>query len=253
MTQNPYAGDFNPDAFDAPERTSALAVASLVLSLICCIPGLGLLGAGLGVGSIISIGGSRGRVGGKGLAIAGILIGMLVTFAWVGVYLSAQAIMGEASQVLYGRMHTAMEEVEAGNYDGARAQFDGAAAGATDEQFEAFRAAYRSNLGSFQSVPTKWSDIFSAYMQVGQQIQNYQGRQNMIPIPANFDNGPSLMLAWVDPTGGSGSADPKIPMSDLWVVLADGTEIRLMSAAPAAPAGESPAAPGDEANPDDVP
>ena len=85
--QNPYANDGMSGGYDeyaGPERTSALAVLSLILSLACCIPGLGLLGAGLGVGALIGISGSRGRVGGKGLAVAGIIVGILVSVAWVG-------------------------------------------------------------------------------------------------------------------------------------------------------------------------
>jgi hypothetical protein len=256
MTSNPYAGDFGPGSgmFEAPARTSALAVTSLVLSLICCIPGFGLLGAGLGVGALLGIGGSNGRVGGRGLAAAGIIIGILVTLAWAGAYVAARQMMGQASQVLFGSMNQAMVAVEAGDFDAARQNLGGRAGSATDEQFESFRAGYRAAYGSFQSVPTDWMEIFAAYAEVGQLIQNYQGRQNLIPIPASFDNGRALMLAIVDPQGGPSGSSMLIPLEDLWLVLPDGTELRLLSpgGAGAAPAGseagpgEAPGAPDDD-------
>lgn len=251
MTDNPYAGDFGQSEgiYDGPPRTSALAVTSLVLSLICCIPGLGVLGAGLGVGALIGIGGSNGRVGGRGLAVAGIIIGALVSLAWVGVVLSAQQVMGQASQVLYGTTHSMMTEIEAGDYNAARGRMVGTAANATDEQFDAFRDAYRSAYGSFREIPTGWMEIFAAYAEVGQQIQNYQGTQNLIPIPASFDSGRVLMLAVVAQQGGPAQGSV-IPFEDLWVVLPDGTELRLLSAGPAPTPAPTPGG-ATEADPDE--
>ena len=88
MTQHPYAeSTAGADVFPEAERTSVMAILSLVCSLICCIPGLGILGSLLGVFALIGIGGSRGRVGGKGLAISGIIIGILMTVIWIGAFI----------------------------------------------------------------------------------------------------------------------------------------------------------------------
>lgn len=259
MTDNPYAGDFgrNEGIYDGPPRTSALAVTSLVLSLICCIPGLGILGAGLGVGALIGIGGSNGRVGGRGLAVAGIIVGVLVSLAWLGVVLSAQQFMGQASQVLYGTTHSMMTEIEAGDFNAARNRMVGPAANATDEQFEAFRDGYRSAYGSFQDIPTGWMEIFAAYAEIGHLIQNYQGTQNLIPIPVSFDSGRALMIAVVSQHGGP-APGAVIPIEDLWIVLPDGTELRLISSGPAptpapAPGGATEADPDEGGADDDEP
>ncbi|GAF92052.1 unnamed protein product, partial [marine sediment metagenome] len=61
----------------APWRTSGLATAALVCSLIFCCPGLGLIGLLLGLAALPDT--RRPGVGGRGLAVAGILIGLLVT------------------------------------------------------------------------------------------------------------------------------------------------------------------------------
>lgn len=234
--------------FEAPARTSALAVSSLVLSLICCIPGFGLFGAALGVGALMGIGGSNGRVGGRGLAAAGIIIGILVTLAWVGAFVAVRQVMGQASNVLFGSMNQAMTAVEAGDYGAVRLNLGGKAGAATDEQFGAFRAGYQAAYGSFRSVPTDWMEIFAAYAEVGSLIQNYQGRQHLIPIPASFDNGRALMLAIVDPKGPPSGSSVLIPLEDLWLVLPDGTELRLLS-----PGGAGPAPTGTEAGPGEEP
>ena len=248
MTQNPYAGGFDADAdvYDAPPRTSALAVTSLVLSLICCIPGMGLLGAAIGAGSMVAIGGSRGRLGGRGVAIAGMVIGVLVTIAWVGIVVAVQRGVGMMSTRMYGAMDTFMREVQNGDFDAARGQLAGPVASASDEQLEAFHAGYQSAYGSFVEVPTQfWSEVIPAYMEIAPQMQPYQGRQNFIPVPVTFDSGRVLMLVIVDPNGNAGKTPPNaalMPLKDVWIVLPDGTELRLMNPAGAPAPGAAPGA-----------
>ncbi len=255
MTQNPYAGEFADDVgvYDAPPRTSALAVTSLVLSLICCIPGLGLLGSLIGVGAIVGISGSRGRVGGRGVAVAGIIIGLLVTIAWVGVVVSISRGVGAASKMMYGNTNAFMQAVENGDFDKARAVVSGPVVSASDEQFEAFRDRYRAAYGPFVAVPTKfWSEVVPAYMEIGPQIQPYNGRQNFVPVPAQFDSGRVLMLLVVDPQGNAGAAPQNamsMPLADIWVVLPDGTEARLMDTPPGG--GGAPDAAPDKDEPSD--
>ncbi len=99
MTQypSPYAQPMEPLPPPPVSRTSGLAIASLVFSLIFCCPFLGLIGVLLGLFAL----GPTGRPGvkGRGLAIAGILIGLLVTVGWglmtYGGYRAYQMVMGE--------------------------------------------------------------------------------------------------------------------------------------------------------------
>ncbi len=256
MTQNPYAGEFDGDVYEAPPRTSVLAVTSLVLSLICCIPGLGLLGSLFGVGAIIGIGNSRGRVGGRGVAVAGITIGLLVTIAWIGLAVAVYRGIGTVSKLMYGNTNAFMASVENGDFDKARAIVSGPVVSASDEQFEAFRDKYRAAYGSFVSVPTKfWSEVLPAYIEIKPQMQPYSGRQNIVPVPAEFDSGRVLLLLIVDPQGNAGKAPQNalsIPLADIWVVLPDGTEARLMDIPGAAAGpGEGGGEASDRAEPDE--
>jgi len=73
----PYCGGKVPVPGTAPEfepeRTSGMAIASLVLGILGFVTfGVtGLIGAGLGIIALIQIDRSQGKLGGKGLAVAG--------------------------------------------------------------------------------------------------------------------------------------------------------------------------------------
>jgi len=256
---NPYANDAGGfDDLDGPQRTSAMAVVSLVMSLVCCIPGLGLLGAAFGVVALMGIGRSRGRVGGKGMAMAGIIVGVLMTVAWISFAATTVSAFKKAAEQFYSPLNQMMTEIEAGDYDAARAVFPGAPiASATDEQFEAFRASYQAELGSFDSIPTDLMEIFNMYLEVGQQMQGMQqpqgGQVVIAPVPAVFvGNGPTVMIVRINPNQASGGGDPIV---DISVVLPDSSELSLvpqgLSAAPSAP--PLPGGTVDDAAGDDVP
>src|SRR5690349_14731093 len=103
MAQNDFdSGDLG-DAELAlePQRTSILAILALICALICIIPGMGLLAAILGISAAIGISGSRGRVGGMGLAIAGIVLGLLFSMIWVGIVLGSRQALGFAQSNLF--------------------------------------------------------------------------------------------------------------------------------------------------------
>jgi hypothetical protein len=81
---NPYGGAPG-GGFNAPVKTDGVSIASLVLSLLCCAP-VGLI---LGfVGIKRTKGGQRK---GRGLAITGIVLGLLGVLAWVGMGVAAVA------------------------------------------------------------------------------------------------------------------------------------------------------------------
>ena len=221
--QNPYANDGMSGGYDeyaGPERTSALAVLSLILSLACCIPGLGLLGAGLGVGALIGISGSRGRVGGKGLAVAGIIVGILVSVAWVGGYVAFQQGVGQ----LLTSTGSIVERLDTGDYDGFRATSSSPASDLSDAEYAAFVADYQAQLGSYVSVPDSifaWIEDFTDPA-VGQMMQGTVPQQNAIPVPVAFDNGTTVVFIVADQQTG----DPFSPI-DLVYKLPDGTDITL--------------------------
>ena len=102
-----------------PERTSILALLSMVSSLICCIPGLSILGTFMGIGALISIGGSGGRVGGRGMAWTGVIVGILVSMLWLGVALGGASMWSSVKGMLQ-QIGEKFVAIESGDYDTAR-------------------------------------------------------------------------------------------------------------------------------------
>jgi len=95
----PVQPALQPSAAPAKAKTSGLAIASLVLGIAGpCTAGLGsIIGLILGIVGLVKIGRSAGAMGGRGLAIAGIVVsglGILIVPALVGM---AAAILIPAS------------------------------------------------------------------------------------------------------------------------------------------------------------
>ena len=81
---NPYGGAPG-GGFNEPAKTDGVSIAALVSSLICCAP----------VGLILGIVGIKrtkdGQRKGRGLAITGIILGLLGLLVWVGIGIAAVA------------------------------------------------------------------------------------------------------------------------------------------------------------------
>lgn len=233
MTQNPYAGsDFN-DAISEPPRTSVMAILSLVTSLIgCCLP-IGILGMLLGIFGLMGIGKSQGRVSGKGLAISGIIVGLLTTALWIGAYVAVQKGLGVYSKMT-GEVIMA---IETGDYASARAAMSQNAT-ITDEQFDAFREGYRDGLGSYIRTPEGFIELVQSFADptIGPQMKSHQGRNDMIPITGFFDSGNALLLFFIDPQQTTSNGMPAY--IDIVIVLPDGTEVRLSDPVEEAAPGE---------------
>lgn len=250
MSQYPTTSfGYETDAMSEPPRTSAMAVVSLVLSLVgCCLP-IGLLGALIGLFSLVGISRSQGRVSGKGLAIAGILIGVINTAIWIG---GAMAIT-KGYHAYVGMTSTTLTALEAGDYQTVRNHLDPALS-VSDEQFDAFADAYRADLGSFQGMAPNVFEFVADFADptVGPKMQNYQGRQNMMPIAARFAKGKTVVLFMFDPQAQGGSTAGPV-FNDIVFVLGNGDELKLSDFTGAAPPPRPPAAPVDRPGAETVP
>jgi hypothetical protein len=133
------------------QSTSGLAIGSLICSLIICCPLVTIFGPILGIAAMGKIG-SPPRQRGKGLAIAGIIIGILTTVA-------------SSVLIFYGVRHTinifkfietapqqAMQAGTAGDLNAFRSSFHGVGANASDEQIQSFLDDVEERYGDFVST-----------------------------------------------------------------------------------------------------
>ncbi len=222
----------------APQRTSVLAILSLICAVICIIPGTGLLAVIFGISALVGINSSRGRVGGTGLAVSGLVLGLIVTLVWGAVAFGAVQFLNLFSGPMMQPARQSMSAIDTGDFQNARAGLSPAAGAAlTDEQIQKFRAAYQAELGSFKGIP-KGMDLFTSYGQLGQIMQKAQaqGMQNAMPVPASFDKGTAVLLLVMDQAAmnqrsGQGKA-PKVEdvflFENIILMTPSGTVIELM-------------------------
>lgn len=240
MANNPYAQPAPADGAEfglpmEPARTSVLAVISLIASLLCCVPSLGLLGVLLGVVAIIFITGSKGRLGGMGLAIAGVVIGLLVSAVWL--LLAFGAVTGFKE---FSKTPDVLAAAQQRDLAGVHATLSAdAQAAVTDEVLEAFASRVEADHGSFVGTMESIGDAFAAYAAVGTDFQNAynpvsQSFQNagkvLVPVPAEFDTG-IVLFSHVWPANmdqNTPTAPNGMPLMDNFgVVAGDGSWIWL--------------------------
>lgn len=256
------ASTLNADPYDPtyiPQRTSLMAILALVLG-IACLPGLGVLAVIFGIASIIAISNARGRLIGTGMAVTGVVLGLLFSVIWIGLGIGAN----QARNALYAKVITPTNEVissfdATGDPQIIRNLFSPAvSATISDAQIIAFRDAYRAETGAFKSVPNGFMEAIRAYSRFGQQMQKYQTRPgqqagDVIPVPAEFEKGWVLLILRMDMTrtGGPSVQFPSpnggvtvrntpppqtnLPLIDIAIETISGKTIRL-SEMPGGPA-----------------
>lgn len=266
MNTNPYSAtaDFGSSMPAEPPRTSIMAILSLVASLVCFIPGLPTIGSVLGVFALIGISSSKGRVKGSGLAVAGIVLGLLFSMLQIGAVLGANALMKE-----YAKFGEPVLLVESGDSSGFRKYLSTEVdAAVTDADIAAFKAAYAADAGAFEGVPKGIIPVFREFANLGkagqQPNQNAIHYSDAVPVPGRFANGTRLIWAAIDQNQSNRvNSFPairnigvlKADNSVLWLVDPEELSARLEAAAGGAPS-ESPAdAPAEDpaAEPEEEP
>ncbi|MEM9372068.1 MAG: DUF4190 domain-containing protein [Planctomycetota bacterium] len=190
---------FGQETYPEPERTSLAAVFGLILSIGGCLGGItALLGVPLSVFGIIASARSNGRVGGKGLGIAGLLVGLLTLAVWGGCLGGAAMLSSMMLERMIKPTSRALVSIDAGQFDAARANLLSPAADVSDQEFEAFRAAYQASLGTFQSGPAGRIEWVTEMGEVEPLLGATQGQQQILPFKGDFSGGPALILVSMD-------------------------------------------------------
>ncbi len=218
------------ESLTGPERTSLLAILALVCALVCFIPGVGLLGVLLAVFALVGIAGSQGRLGGKGIAITALVLGLLVSLVWIGIGVGARSAWSMFEEQIAGGITQKVAAIEVGDYDTARSLFTTSAQDKlTDEAFVAFKDAYTAQLGPMQGPPTGFVEFMKMYGALGESMQEYGGRNDVMPIPMHFQNGDALLLVLIDQSGNAQSPDLSGIVKDLHITpMPDGKPVKLI-------------------------
>lgn len=135
-------------------KTSGLAVGSLVSSLICCLPVTTILGVLLGIAAVFSINANPARKG-KGLAAAGIILGILFTgvqIAMIPLGTKAYHFIVDYSEFVQSGPTAALEAGFNGDAAAFRSHFFGAGATVSDAEATRFIDEMRSRYGGFVSA-----------------------------------------------------------------------------------------------------
>lgn len=250
MSQNP----FSPQAqfeYEEPvrRRMSVLAVTSFIFSLVCCIPGTGAIAALLGTAALFRISRSEGRLRGTGLAVAGIIIGLIVTAVMVGIFLA----FGAAIRMINADANAFVRAVESKDVPTVQSFLSGSSgATVTDAEVAAFASAIDSKIGKFISPADSlleygkwWMGPAGRSMGMLGQSGMQQGPQQMMPHPVKFDKEIVVLLFEQDPMamGGGGSNAVRGTLRNVGVLFNDGSTVYLLNKpAPAPPM--APSAPG---------
>jgi len=187
---------------DAPPRTSAMSIASLVTSLGCVIPGVGLLAVVLGILALGLIGRARGRLSGRGLAATGIILGLIGTVIW-----GAVAAGGLQAWTFYTKQMApvgdrAIMAAAAGDLDAVRAEMTQSAGQSVDaERMAFFIATIENGQGAIASVETNLSTIFQAFGRVSAGAQGGAGAGpqaggDVTPVPVVLRCARGDVIAW---------------------------------------------------------
>lgn len=265
----------NPDVqlYQEPERTSILAILSLVFGTLgCCLGITSILGVPMAVASIFGISRSKGRVGGMGLAIGGLIIGLLTLFFWGAVIVGGAGALNVAVKQFGSTTETILTDIRNGDFETVRKNLAPPANAVSDEDLVDFAASYTADLGQYIAMPTNLVDLAKGYVSVAERIQPYQNRNGFVPMPAQFDSGWVLVIYVIDTTGNAPLGPNGMPLPEgLILIGSDGTEYSIPpgssasswpSAPPAAPAvpdsgsdadigGESATSPPDNAEEED--
>jgi hypothetical protein len=208
MSQSPYAPTPYETGYDPasePTRTSVMAILSIVFSLICILPGTGVIGILLGVGALVAIGKSNGRLEGKGAALSGIILGLITTVLWAAVGFGLLQGYTFYTKRMVPTGERFFMALSAGDLDAARAELTvDANEDVTDERLMLFAQEIETRIGSVQGAADSWNSMGQSFGRVfggggsGQPPQTNVSVQNQDAVaPIGILGDADSMIAWL--------------------------------------------------------
>ena len=196
--QSPYE-ESNVTLHQESERTSVMAILSMVFGIGgCCLGITSIPAILLGIFGLVGIAKSKGRVGGTGFGIAGILIGLLTLAMWGGLLGAVSFGLKQSFVPMSDTSSAVLLDIQSDQFDSARGLFAGWGETVSDEALIAFREGYRSTLGDFVSKPDGLGEWIEGYMATGESMGAYPGRQDLVPLPMRFDSGWGLVMYQIE-------------------------------------------------------
>jgi hypothetical protein len=211
-------------------------VLSFLCSIPCCfVPGAGLLGILFGALAVSFIAGARGRLSGRGLAIAGIILGIISTALWAYVTVGGvQAYtfwMKKMSPAASGIVVAAAEgkpaEARAFMTAGAQAEVD-------DARLAQFAAAIVAVHGSVQGPSGDFGMLIESFQKTfgnaGPSTPSGGARgQQTVPFAFETSSGPVLGWATFD---AAALQSQKAEVEDLFVFIDGSSGVTLRKDGP---------------------
>jgi hypothetical protein len=257
MSQNPYSSDYmqGGQAVLGERKMSILAVTSLVFGILslpmCCVMGIvmftllpvmgdaalvlgvvpGVLALTLGIAAVVQIRGSMGRRSGMGLAITGIVLGLLSAVLWAAAAIGVNMAIKELARNVDAAVHS-IETTDPSKLK--LIMTTSAAPRLTDASVAQARAQLKDKAGAVQGLASsgmgEWFKDFFGYIQKNAPGRSPRGGQPFpMAVRMKFEKQNGYVVGTVDQNDVSGGG----PFVDLRIELDDGTKIDLLE--PAAP------------------
>lgn len=234
-TQPPYA-QFGSEYDQAgPARTSGLAISSLVIAIASIVPlfciflGSGALAMMLGGAALMFISRERGRLGGRGIAFAGIITGLFVTVVQIVAIAVIIKSVGFFQKQLVGPVDQAIRAIDRGDYTSARKLFTPEAdAKITDLMLTDFAARCRSEFGAYQGPPDSLWDLAMGWARAGDAMDQLgPNAGNTFPFPVRFANTDAVVVVLYDSARFDQSRGPSFafPTINLGVLSPDNRSV----------------------------
>lgn len=172
--------------------TGKLAIGSLVCGLVFCCPVTSLLAPVLGIAHFVSAAG-KPWVRGSGLAIGGILLGLVFSAGWAFFVWSGYSVFRQAIEM----PQVVLADLEAGEFEAVKSRLiDG---GVATEELVASWNAVRERFGTFESIefdenapePDAMSNAidlpFLATFRQGETSRTVPVRFRFLPVPGTLE------------------------------------------------------------------